>query len=1435
MKPLFEADASLHGPGPVKFAWQKDGNYLASVGSNGLLQVFDRHGQVVNEVALNDQGSDARIISLEWDSEGDCLAMLLASSSAVQLYELSTRKISKLDTGMKESLTFASWSEPISSSGGGRRGRVGSVLAVGTAKGNLVLYQKSNRKKIPIKGKHSGAVHCGAWTSDGRLVMGGEDRTLTISTVQGDTVEQTELKAAPMLMCVRDGALNGGGPVESADQEAVTITMSMGKTLLMYDPTDADNPIELAFPPKYGSIVAFKWISTKAILVGFSGGYAAAVSTESDSLGKEHFVARHFKSSVVDVAVAQSMGRAAVCGETAVRVIDTKTWKEVKSDAINLRQRVESMQWTSDGQILSISTTSGTVHSFLTRMPSLSDAHEAEVLYLSSLREITVVNALQVQVERGVPPNAIRIPLETEPTFVALGSMHVIAGTNSTAWAYSIDSRCGHPVGKCIRSQTYLSGVDAVEINHAVCAVLCSGIVSVHLIDPENKQAHESEGGYRHLNSESMPQFPPERDADAGSATCMKLSEKFLIYGTSSGLISFYSLQDNSMLAGCELRHHIGISAVFPNASATRVVFIDATGEGFVYNPVDSHVMPIENFPPGVTLVLWDTIDSHVFVAATDTELCTYAYTDLSIHGPRVEMVGPLTVEDSGDIDMQGLSTELPAGYAPIVVNAGVVTCQMESAQLGRVMLGTHEMLHAEGNGSFQFTSERFTQALALARLKDAWDLALLLKSSAHWLALSNTAMERMDVSMATRVYRELGDAGMVMALEKLKFIEDKHELAGHMLMLFCNYAQAQEMFLLSPAPQEALSMRRDLLHWDQALKLAETLAPEQLPIISIEYAQQLEFKSEYQAALEMYVSAQRGLDEKQRMIDGGELMLEDELEELAQRQRKCFGGIARMTLRVGNIPKGVQMVLRDGDAELCKECADILVGLKQGADAAKLYLKAECYEEAASIYILAKDFRAAAPLMKNIKSSRLHLQYARAKEGERDFEEAAIAFERAGDMDSVVRIYLQHLGRIQKGFAIVRETGSAEAANIAARHCQGVNDFKGAIEFLLMANRAPDAFEVATAHDQMEIFEDVLGDKGTTKDYEAIAKYYETKHNMPKAAHYYSMCTLYHKALKLYMQSNEEYIDKAIEVVGKARSDMLTHSLIDFLMGEADGVPKDPKYIFRLYMALGNYPQAAKTAMIIARQEQQVGNYKIARNTLYETYHELEVRNIKVPLALRKSLLLLHSYLIVKKLIRMKAAADSARMLLRVAQNISQFPSHQVQILTSTVIQCARAGLKKSSHEYASILMRPEYRSSIDEKFKRKIEGIVRKRGSAEDLPEEMTENPYTGELLECTALVCPTTHNVIPFCIVTGQHMVLNDWCICPNSQMPALYSKYVKYLESCDPKDRVDPMLGRPISVQQLRKADDPRACLEKFKAQTSGVDDDDDEDSDDRGLI
>ena len=75
----------------------------------------------------------------------------------------------------------------------------------------------------------------------------------------------------------------------------------------------------------------------------------------------------------------------------------------------------------------------------------------------------------------------------------------------------------------------------------------------------------------------------------------------------------------------------------------------------------------------------------------------------------------------------------------------------------------------------------------------------------------------------------------------------------------------------------------------------------------------------------------------------------------------------------------------------------------------------------------------------------------------------------------------------------------------------------------------------------------------------------------------------------------------------------MLTNTLIDFLMGESDGVPKDPKFIFRLYMALGKYPEAVRTANIIARQEQELGNYKSAHDLLYDTFRDLEADKKKV------------------------------------------------------------------------------------------------------------------------------------------------------------------------------------------------------------------------------
>ena len=65
------------------------------------------------------------------------------------------------------------------------------------------------------------------------------------------------------------------------------------------------------------------------------------------------------------------------------------------------------------------------------------------------------------------------------------------------------------------------------------------------------------------------------------------------------------------------------------------------------------------------------------------------------------------------------------------------------------------------------------------------------------------------------------------------------------------------------------------------------------------------------------------------------------------------------------------------------------------------------------------------------------------------------------------------------------------------------------------------------------------------------IAQYFEGKANFAEAGQFYAECRDFHRALKLFLQCGEAALDRAIEVVGKAKQDSVTHALIDYLMGE--------------------------------------------------------------------------------------------------------------------------------------------------------------------------------------------------------------------------------------------------------------------------------------------
>lgn len=1359
MRRLFKIDSSYHGRGSVIFSWQPDGNFLATAGCNGLVHIFGRHGEQVDEIALSTSG---QVTGLEWDKDGECLAVLQQGNGVIPIWDISTRRVTNLETNLKDH-TFLAWS------------KVGPQLAIGTGKGNLLLYNKNTRKKIPVLGKHPKKITCGGWSSDNQLALGSEDRTFTLSNANGDTLEQTELKYPPLdvqfAVQKSDDRNRDQGP-----DTTVSINMG-GKSLLLYNLTDPDNPVELAFQARYGNIVTYRWFGDGYLMIGFSEGFLVVISTHMREIGEELFSGQFHKTQLSCLAYSNILQRTATSGDGGIKIVDMSEWKEVQGDSLALDDPVSSMAYTNDGQILTIGTTSGVVHNFLARMPNIHDHCETRIAYLSSLRELSVVDAVS-------RPPPITISVSIEPSFVALGPRHVAVGMNNRVWFY----RCEHNSQELVNEQEYLGTVDSVKLNKDYAAVLCEGLVTLHLIEPQSQM-------------DQQRKIFPEREDTQHQCSCCVLTRDFLIFGTNTGSLEYFYIPEWVMLSGSEHRHEVAIKKVFPNTPGTRVIFIDVNNEGFLYNPVTAHVIKIPEFSSTTTTVLWDSADWGVFIAVDTNEFSTYVYSPLTINGPQISKLGPLEIHQHGDMSMVPQPTRIPAGNSLVLAHDGFLTCQLTNGSLDTIISSTHNRTQKPvGRPSTDWLYQSFNQNLALLRLKTAWQYALQINNRSHWLALSGKAMEQLDIEMAIRVHRQLGDAGMVMGLERIRYIEDKNLLAGHIAMLFADYTQAQELFLTSSRPVTALEMRRDLLHWDQALKLARTLAPEQVPELSVEYAQQLEFKGDYDAALRMFESGCNGVDENGNPVEC-----------TVTQQSTCMAGIARTTLRLGDFRRGMRLAQESNDKQLCRECGTILNDMKQYADAAMLYEKGEQFEKAAQIYIMSKDLAKAQPLMSKVKTPKLHLQFAKAKEASGDYVAASDAYEFGRDLDSVVRLQLKHLNNPEKAFALVRETMSAQGAQLVARYCQNHGDFRGAIEFLLMAKRSEDAFELAKTHSEMEVYAKTLGEDISPEEAMNIAHFYETMQDWGKAGEFYALCAQYHKALKLFLNCGEREMDKAIDVVGKARSDMLTHTLIDFLMGETDGVPKDPNFIFRLYMALGNYPQAAKTAIIIARQEQELGNYKVAHNILFETHRELEIQRIRVPQALRRALLLLHSYILVKKLVKQGDHHGAARMLLRVAKNISKFPSHVVPILTSTVIECQRAGLRASACEYASMLMRQEYRTQIEPKFKRKIEAIVR-RPNKEQEDEPLSPCPISEQMIPQTDLTCPTTKDDIPYCVVTGRHMEAKDWCVCPNSRMPALHSAYIKYLEL----ESVDPVCGKPVKAIDLIKVSDPKPMIEAYNS-------------------
>ncbi|XP_075972620.1 intraflagellar transport protein Oseg6 [Anticarsia gemmatalis] len=1347
-----------HGLGELYFLWQKGESHslLATTGTDATVAIHDRSGQLMERMKL--QGLCA---AMEWDHDGDYLAIITPNSNTVLLWECHANKRVNIETGLREPPSCLAWAfgEPL--------------LAVGTQKGNLALYNHHTTKRIPIIGKHTKKITCAAWNKDSILVLASEDKSLSINNSDGDTLRMISLRDSPNDLQFSEMKTDERVAGEN------TISLVVGKrTLYLYNLLNPENPIELAFQQRYGSIVSYKWYGDGYILIGFSAGFIIAISTHIKEVGEELFQVKNHKDNLTDVAVCN--GLAASCGDGQLKLIAIWNNGEV-SGSVMPAGGAERCAWSSDGRLLA---TSGRAYLnvYVTALPPLHAAYGTRVITLTSLTEATVYQCIAVgdepePVNKSEPTALATYTLPTEPSVIALGGSHVCCASGSLAWFYPL-------AGGAATRRQYPGPIDVITLAGDYAAALFQGRAMLHAIDQVEPSQAEKEAI-----------LFPEPHMQGARIVDIHLTSDFFIFVTDQGHIEYFGVEE--WRTSVRYKHVCGVRGVYCDIGGARTCVHDERRRLHVYCPAADDVCAVARTEAAdVRGIIWDIClsDRNVFIIYTDDAIETYYYAANSINGSHVDLVG---------------TTPLLPNQIPLILFSGDVYCYGSGGSVLKLSLESHNtsgLADADTEKRLSNQRKHIEKLLALRRFSEAWLFCDAVDEPELWRKMGEAAIAELNVEFAIRVYTRLSDVAMVWALEDASHIEDLSILCGTLCACLCKGSAAARWLESSPrGALHALELHAARGDWARAAEIAAVSCPGKAPDITLHRAQHLELTADYHEALTNYEKS----------------IISENLDDIKVKDHndKCEAGIARMSIRCGDVMRGLTTAMKHShDIMLLKDCAQLLEDEKQYSHAAALYDHAGNTEKAASLYIKLKSWLKVEALLPKINSPSIHIQYAKAKEAEGRYHDALKSYMKAQDYEAAIRLNLDKLDDIDEAVNLVQETKSIQGAKMVANYFQNSDDPTSAIKFLVMSLCYDEAFHLARKNGKLQLYGEILiqTSQARSEDFKSLALHFEGEKSHLLAGKFYFHAGEYGKALSHLLRSGgseedeNEAISIAIDAVAASDDERLTRRLIEFLLGETDGTPREPRHLFRLYMAKRQFTEAAKTAVIIAGAECRAGKYREARDVVRAMCVSLRAARLAVPTDMRHAIALLHTYILVRTHVRRGRHDLAARLLLRTAADVTFFPTpqHQVSILTSTVIECSRAGLKHQAHHWAKVLMQPEYRSQIDPKYVKKIESAVR-HGAREPAPAPPTAPcPHCGADLPVAELTCTRCEVIVPFCLATGLHIVKDDLTACPECDFPAILTEFVEILQ----EEGKCPMCSENVDWRRLVKIDDVAAYMD-----------------------
>uniref|UniRef100_A0A0N4ZH00 ANAPC4_WD40 domain-containing protein n=1 Tax=Parastrongyloides trichosuri TaxID=131310 RepID=A0A0N4ZH00_PARTI len=685
MKLLFRLSEEENGTGNVLCRWRPEGNYLAVAGSNSSIRIYDKSGKIIDEFSL-EGGTN----NLEWDKSGNILALTTINSPFITLWDLSSRKVDRLDCsiGSKENPSFICWSDEH------------PLLAIGNNRGNLLLYDHQTSKKISIFGKHQRAIISGCFTEDNLLALSSEDSSISISNVDGENLACLICNSpVEMVKSHKFKKLRDESKPKNADESEYEMYISgviSSKTIILINSNDLENPINLQFQQKYGDISSYLWFVDGCILLGFVSGHIICISAQTSEIGQELFSMQDFKTTLNDLHLCFPTNELLLLGDSHMKIRNVDNI----GDLIDIQELdfdtkgLSTISTNYDGQFICVTGLNGSVVVYLLKLPILGAAYKESSVILSSLTEVTV------NLNSQSTTDTVKFPIKLEPNFIAISSKFIAVAMNNRAWYYTYNRKGGE-----LRAEfEYMASILDLKISdeYAV-AKIAGGKAQLHRIinDLDSRDIKSQSLIFPEYSDSNIKRIKKTNDVEI---ECIDISERFFIFATNNYEIKHFSLKEWTIVN--EYNHSCGIKWISSEIDGLRLCFFDDRVQTYLYSPLNNKLTSFNSsssLKANYKNCLWEnfTIDKDSLVTFDDYTFHVYII-------ERKEGIG---------YELVSIGTQkIPYGMTPLLLNKGVVTCLTSTGKISSVLLDTFKMDMVVDKKSIPEIEKILEQTLILKR-----------------------------------------------------------------------------------------------------------------------------------------------------------------------------------------------------------------------------------------------------------------------------------------------------------------------------------------------------------------------------------------------------------------------------------------------------------------------------------------------------------------------------------------------------------------------------------------------------------------------------------------------------------------------------------------------------------------------------------------------